>query len=176
MKSITPILALIFTCLVVGLRFLPHPVNFSPTLALMIYLGFVGRENRWLWLVGPLMIFASDLALGLYDGISFVYLSYALSLAAGFIIGRGRAVQFGLAAVYSSVIFFTLSNLGVWQFTKMYPHDQAGLVQCFVMALPFFHNTLFSTLAGVTVMITAHRLSTKLIFERALQSTPQEHS
>lgn len=153
------VLALLFVLLVVGLRFLPHPANFSPTLALLIYLGFAGRltspaggTTRWIWFVGPAIILGSDLILGTYEGMSMVYLSYAICLISGALLTRFRLSTVLTAGLSSSVLFFGLSNFGVWQFTHLYAHDQIGLMQCYVMALPFFHYTVFSTLGGLAVM------------------------
>ncbi len=149
------LLAILLILVVVGFRFLPHPANFSPTLALLIYVGFVGRSSRALWLIGPALILVSDLLIGTYDGISMVYLSYAICLAVGAIISRARVAPLFLAGLSGSVLFFALSNFGVWQFTNLYPHDQLGLVQCYVMALPFFHYTVFSTVGGLAAMFAA---------------------
>jgi len=152
------ILAIILAVAVVAMRFLPHPVNFSGTLALMIYVGHVGRRQKILWALAPLMILGSDYLLGFYDGISMVYAGYAFALLAGVLISRGRFVSFLFSGLLSSAVFFGLSNYGVWSFTNMYAHDQMGLVQCFVMALPFFHYTVISTVGGLAVMLALRTL------------------
>ena len=45
----------------------------------------------------------------------------------------------------SSIIFFLLSNFGVWLFSEFYTKDLEGLLQCYVLAIPFFTNTIIST-------------------------------
>jgi ammonia channel protein AmtB len=153
MKSREFILTLLITLAVIGLRFLPHPVNFSGTLALMIYAGRSGRNQRLLWILTPLLVLASDYFLGMYDGISMVYAAYAFCLISGMLIARGRFISFFFSGLISSAVFFVLSNYGVWNFTSLYPHDQMGLLQCYVMALPFFHNTVVSTMGGLAFML-----------------------
>ena len=50
------------------------------------------------------------------------------------------------AGLVASAGFFVLTNFGVWAFGDgaIYPHTPAGLVDCYVRALPFFRNTLVS--------------------------------
>ena len=43
-------------------------------------------------------------------------------------------------------MFFILTNLGVWAFDTLYPKTIGGLMDCYVMAIPFFGNTLLSSL------------------------------
>jgi NADH:ubiquinone oxidoreductase subunit 4 (subunit M) len=46
------------------------------------------------------------------------------------------------SAVGASVIFFIVSNFGVWLTSPMYPLNLGGLAACYTAAIPFFHNTL----------------------------------
>ena len=45
-----------------------------------------------------------------------------------------------------AVIFYIISNFGVWFSGSLYQHSIEGLIQCYIMALPFFTNTLLSTI------------------------------
>jgi hypothetical protein len=72
-----------------------------------------------------------------------VYLSFALTVLIGWAIARRKSpLAIGGAAVASSVLFFVLTNLGVWLFSGMYPRTAEGLVACYAAAVPFFQNTL----------------------------------
>ena len=72
----------------------------------------------------------------------------ALMIASGLLL-RGRRSWAAVAGVGlgSSVMFFAVTNFGVWLVgtNAMYTHDLPGLVNCYAMALPFFRNTLVST-------------------------------
>lgn len=48
----------------------------------------------------------------------------------------------GAAVLASSVLFFVLTNLGVWATSGLYPRTRIGLVTCYTAALPFFRNAL----------------------------------
>jgi hypothetical protein len=56
------------------------------------------------------------------------------------------------AALASSIIFFVLTNFGVWAFGSWYPKTWEGLVACYVAAIPFFHNTLLGDAFYVSVL------------------------
>ena len=42
----------------------------------------------------------------------------------------------------SSLLFFVLTNFGVWLVNGYYPHTVAGLAACYVAAIPFFQNSI----------------------------------
>ena len=48
-------------------------------------------------------------------------------------------------SVFSSILFFILTNFGVW-IMGGYSYTFNGLVLCYTMAIPFFINTLAGTL------------------------------
>ena len=47
--------------------------------------------------------------------------------------------------IASLMTFYILSNFGVW-LSGMYTYDITGLINCYVMAIPFFGNTILSTI------------------------------
>ena len=62
-----------------------------------------------------------------------------------------------IGAVSSVLIFFLLSNFGVW-INGGYGYDLNGLVACYILALPFFGNTLVSTIIYSTVIEILYKL------------------
>lgn len=42
----------------------------------------------------------------------------------------------------TGVIFYALTNFGVWMSGTLYTKDVAGLIECYTAALPFFRNTV----------------------------------
>jgi hypothetical protein len=51
----------------------------------------------------------------------------------------------------SSVIFFIVSNFGVW--LLYYPQTLEGLIQCYALAIPFFFNTVLGDLIFSALLI-----------------------
>ena len=50
-----------------------------------------------------------------------------------------------LGVLLSLMIFYIITNFGVW-LTGQYTHSIQGLILCYVNALPFFGNTVISTI------------------------------
>ena len=42
----------------------------------------------------------------------------------------------------SSVLFFVVTNFGMWLSSGIYPRNLAGLQACYVAAIPFLQNTV----------------------------------
>ncbi|HEY7006786.1 MAG TPA: DUF6580 family putative transport protein [Sphingomicrobium sp.] len=126
-----------------ALRLVPHPPNFSPIDAMALFSGaYLGR--RWVAFVAPLAaLLLSDLALGFYHGMATVYSTVALIVVIGWWLSSKRTpLRIGAAAVVSSVLFFVITNFGMWMFSGFYPVTYAGLVACYTAAIPFFQNTV----------------------------------
>ena len=72
-----------------------------------------------------------------------IYGSFALVVCIGLLLRRKRtALRIAGAALASSILFFIITNFGVWAFGSLYPKTFAGLVACYAAAIPFFQNTL----------------------------------
>jgi hypothetical protein len=128
-------------------RLIPHPPNFSPIAALALFGGAQFADKRLAFLVPLAAMFLSDLVLGLHSLIPVIYGSFALIVCLGFWLRRRQNVwAIGGAAVVGALLFFVLTNFGVWAMGQMYPKTPAGLIDCYVAAIPFFQNTLLSNL------------------------------
>lgn len=53
--------------------------------------------------------------------------------------------------IFSSIFFFLYTNFGWWLVSNMYPHTLDGLIQCYIMGLPFFKNNLIGNLIFVPI-------------------------
>jgi len=128
-------------------RLIPHPPNFTPIAAIALFGGAQFSGKRAAFLVPLAGLFLSDLVFGFYAITPVVYGSFALTVCLGFWVRRRRSVQrTAFAAVASAVLFFVLTNFGVWAIDNLYPKTTAGLVDCYVAAVPFFRNMLLGDL------------------------------
>jgi hypothetical protein len=59
------------------------------------------------------------------------------------------------AGVAASVFFFAYTNFGVWLIGNMYPHTWAGLMQSYVMGLPFYRTNLLGNIVLVPMYFGA---------------------
>jgi hypothetical protein len=147
-----------------ALRLVPHPPNFTPLGAMALFSGaYLGR--RGLAFVAPLAaLFLSDLVLGFYHGMGTVYFSVALIVVLGSLaLRRTSPLRVGIAAVSSSVLFFIVTNFGMWLFSGFYPQNLGGLEACYVAAIPFFQNTLAGDLFYATLLFGGFALAERLL-------------
>ncbi len=135
-------------CLVLVLSFsriIPHPYNFSPMLAVGIFLGFYFRQFFLSSFIAVSSMFLGDLYLGFHDTMFFTYISLAVAVGLGLLIKNFKFLEILFAGLASSVCFFVITNFGAFLTLEMYEKSFSGLLQSYVMAIPFFHNTLIST-------------------------------
>ncbi len=159
------VLIALLLVIMVGTRFLSLPPNFSPLGAFALF-GGAYISHKWLKYALPLlMIWVSDVFINniiyteyvdgfalFYQGSFINYLAFASIICVGAMIKKKSQLTVIIGATVSSVLFFVISNLGVWAFTEMYPNTMNGLVSCYTFALPFFKNTLVSTLLCSAVL------------------------
>ena len=48
--------------------------------------------------------------------------------------------------VFGSLIFYIISNFGVWMSGLIYPQTFEGLLACYIAAIPFYKNTIIGTI------------------------------
>ena len=143
-----------------------YPWNFSPFLPICLFGGamFARTRTAYLvpfgaWMLGDLGIWAltgrADWAFYAHQPV--IYLSVALVAFIGFALRRGRSwKRVAGAGLGSSLAFFVLSNFGVWAFGggAVYPLNFAGLVECYVMAIPYLRNTLISMAVFLPILFS----------------------
>lgn len=147
-------LLLLVVFVVAFTRLLPHPPNFTPVLAIAIFCGALFPGRVWAYLVPAGAMIVSDYFIGFHDLSVIVYLSMMPAVFAGSLLSQtkpvgGERTFFGLKwlgiGVSADLLFFILSNLGVWWFSGFYARTWDGLLECYVVALPFLKNQLLGT-------------------------------
>jgi len=168
-----PLAACLLTLDVVA-RLLPHAPNFTPMAASALFAGVIFR-SRLVALTTPVAaVVLGDLILGTYDWrvAGVVYVSLALPAIAG-LWGRSlRTPRLPLLlfplALASSVTFFVTTNFAVWAFGGMYANDVAGLLHCYVAALPFLRNGVMGDLFWTAALFGGWWLIARAAGARAL--------
>jgi Family of unknown function (DUF6580) len=153
-------LAYVFVLFAVATRLtlLPHPWNFTPVTAALLYFGARGsRRQAWVPLA---LLIASDLALDKYVyqyafswDLFLTWGWYAAVLGLGTVLSKNaKPLRIAGAAVTGSVSFFLISNFGVWAATAMYVKTVSGLMVCYAAGLPYFRRTLEGDLLYTAAM------------------------
>lgn len=154
-------------CLVVVaalMRFIPHEPNFTPIIALAIFSGAHLKDKKLAFTIPIFAVILSDIFLGFHSLMFFVYLSLIVCVMLGLVICRSVTLKnVILSGLASSLLFFIVTNFGVFLVTDYYPHSFQGLVECYTMAIPFFRNTILSTAIFMAVLFYVYHLLDKKI-------------
>ena len=146
------IVALILAAVVARLALAGVP-NVSPIAALALFSGAYLADRKLVMLIPLLALFLGDLVLGLHSTMFFTYGAFILISLIGVVIASRLCGQVVIAAsLLSSVLFFLLTNFGVWMMDGFYPMTFAGLLACYTAAIPFFQMTLMGDLFFVSVI------------------------
>ena len=143
-------------------RLIPHVPNVTAVMALALF-GGAYLSNRYLAVLVPVMaLILSDLVLGFHSTMVFVYGATALVAFVSSLLLKGQVRPQRLAAfsVLSSLFFFAVTNFGVWMMDSLYPKTAAGLVQCYVMAIPFLGTQVLGDLFFTALLFGAFQLLT----------------
>ena len=140
-------------------RIIPHYPNFTPIIAISLF-GGKYFENRTLAFFLPVFIlWFSDLVINnfiydYYKTFTFIYPGFYwqyFSILLISFIGRNYLNKISISkllgiSISSSLVFFIISNFGVFVTSTIYPKDLNGLLLCYTAAIPFFWGTLSSSI------------------------------
>ena len=136
-----------FVLIAALMRLVPHPPNFAPITAMSLFAGAYFTRKQLAFIVPLLAMLISDLFLGFYTISIFVYLSFALITW----MGQQKNRVTPKLVLLGSVLFFLISNLGVW--LLYYPKTIDGLLTCFTLAIPFFATSLMGDIFYSIVLV-----------------------
>jgi hypothetical protein len=159
----------VIVALVMGaglMRLLPNTNGFVPVTAATVFAAaFIGRKG-WAVLLPIFSVWISDLILNntiyssfyegftwLTPGFAFQFSAYALISLMGFQIGQNASsARIGGFSIASSLIFFFVTNFGVWVAGGFYAPTFSGLMECYAMGLPFFERSLVADVLFAQVL------------------------
>lgn len=129
------------------LRMIPHPPNVTPVMAMALFGGAYIDNRRLAFLIPCAVMLASDAMLGFHRFMPFVYGAMAAAVLIGFRLRGGKnVIKMLMAAVLASVLFYLITNFGVWATGWIYPKTPGGLLECYAAALPFLRLNLLGNL------------------------------
>ena len=133
------------------LRFVPHTANFTPVAAIALFAGVYLNKKQAL-IVPLLLMVISDIFLGMHNVVVFTWGSFILVTVIGFWTKRHKSFK-GIVstALVSSFLFYVITNFGVWAM-GWYPQTAKGLLDCYILGLPFLRQFTVSTLVYSAVL------------------------
>ncbi len=165
MKIINIINPFLIITVAAALRLLPHPPNVAPIAAMALF-GGVYLSKKYALIIPLLVLFISDLFLGFYGVpmMSFVYGSFLLTGCIGLFLKSHKKPSLVIAAaLFSSLLFYLITNFGVWLTTPLYPKTLSGLLESYTMAIPFFRNTLIGDLLYTGIFFASYEIAIRLL-------------
>ena len=134
------------------------PYNFTPVEAVALF-GGAYFSNRFLAFVVPLAtMLIADLIIGLHPLLPVVYACIAASVVLGFgLRGKVSALRVAGFGIAGSLLFFVVISFVEWLFGDT-DYCRAGIVECYVAALPFLKNWLAGTLVWSVVLFGGFEL------------------
>lgn len=144
-----------FVLVAVLMRLLPHPPNVAPITAVALFAGTFFDKKHWAVLMPLLAMVITDMILGFSLITPVVYLSFFAITVVGMLF---KKMNIG-TVLLSSLVFFVLSNLGVW--VLYYPLTAEGLITCFTLAIPFFINSLVGDIFFNALLLFGYRFAAK---------------
>ena len=153
-------IALLFILIGISLRLIPHAPNFAPIAAIALFGGvYFSKKIALVLPLGAMII--SDMFIGYYEPkiMLSVYGSFLLCAVLGIWLKKNKKwYTIGGSAILSAVLFFLITNFAVWAFTPWYAKTFSGIIQSYIMALPFFRNSLLGDLFYTAVFFGAYEL------------------
>lgn len=141
-------------------RIIPHMPNFSPLAAIGLF-GAAYFAQKWQAYFIPLFatwisdLFINNVIYGqyypeftwFYDGFYWQYGSYVLIVLLGISLFKKISLpRIFVGSISASLLFFLISNFGVWATGKMYPPTFEGLISCYAAGIPFIKGTFLGDL------------------------------
>ena len=123
-------------------RFIPHPPNFTSLIALSFYVPlFLGKR----FIPALLICFIiTDIFIGFHTIVVFTWGSIIIISLTSYLFQKNIYMRI-IGAICGSLVFYIISNFGVWSLGS-YGYSFDGLLICYIAAIPFYSNTLISTI------------------------------
>jgi hypothetical protein len=134
------------------------PYNFTPVEAIALFGGAYFTDRRLAFIVPLGAMFIADAIIGLHWMIPVTYGCIAASVVLGFNLrNKVSTLRVAGCGVAGSLLFFIVVSFVEWLLGDT-TYCRAGIVPCYVAALPFLKNWLLGTLVWSTVLFGGFEL------------------
>jgi len=160
---------LAISLIVIGIlfRFIPHTANFTPIAAIALFAGVYLNKKQAL-IVPLLLMILSDIFLGMHNVVIFTWGSFILVTLIGSWAKNHKSFKTVVStSVASSVLFYLITNFGVWAM-GWYPQTAKGLLDCYILGLPFLRVFTVATLVYSAVFFGAYEFIARKVANKKL--------
>ena len=151
-----------FVCLLLISRLVPHPPNFTPLIAGLVFLPFILQNKKMIFTIPISVLLISDLIIGFHSHMLWTYGSFLLIGLGVLKFFQQSLMRLSIMSVMAPTLFFIITNFGVWMNTSFYSKDLIGLTECYILAIPFYANNLIATITFALVFYAIWNFSNSL--------------
>jgi uncharacterized protein DUF6580 len=145
--------------------------GFSAVIAVSLFAGLTIKDKTKAFLLPLITLFLSDVLLqalhalnlfpysGFYSGQIYNYALFIILTLTGILLNNYKVAGIFAAAIIGPTIFFLLSNFIVWKTQGAimgYSNDVNGLMQSYTFGLPFYRNSLISTIIFLPAFVALY--------------------
>ncbi len=160
-------------------RIIPHYPNFTPLCAIALFGGKYFNNKYLAYLLPLLALWFSDVLINnlvlknYFDGFTLFYSGFYWQYGSFILItliGRKTLKNFSFVrllgiGISSSILFFIISNFGVWISSSFYSKDIFGLAACYIAAIPFYYGTLSGTIFYSFFLFGSYEFLSRKLFK-----------
>jgi hypothetical protein len=177
MKRQIPTIWLVAGMIAIGIssRLLPHWHNFTAVGAMGIFGAAYLSKKIWSYLTVIIILFSSNLILDnlvyshyfehfvwFTQSSIWVYAGFLIMVLLGHILlKKVRISNLLIVSIFGSVLFFLVTNFGVWMQGTLYPKTGSGLLISYTAGLPFLPNTLIANVMYCCLFFGLYEYYTK---------------
>lgn len=149
-------------------RWVSHLWNFTLVGGAFIFAASYFSDKKISVVLMLVTMLVSDYIIGFHSQMISVYLGYLAMLGFGFMLNTqsNRLKILGYSFV-GTLAFYLITNFGVWLEGALYPKTLAGLIDCYVMAIPFYRNQLISDILSAALFFEVAKQVAQYQSERA---------
>ena len=124
-------------------RIIPHPPNFTPIIAVAVFAPRIIKHVPTVICATLLAMFIADVYWGFHSYMIWTYTSIIMCTL------LATKIKLLPMSFIGPIMFFIVTNFAVWA-SGYYGLTLAGLLSCYIAAIPFFYMTLLSTIVYVS--------------------------
>jgi hypothetical protein len=162
---------LVFSIIGMVSRLAPHLPNATAVGALALFSGAkFGLKKAFAITLVTMLV--SDVFRGFHTTMWATYGALFITIILGHILlKKQKASAIIGVTLLSSFIFYLITNFAVWLSPQfMYPKTVSGLIECYVMGLPFFRNTLLGDFTYSGIFFWGYELVVSLMTGKAFKN------
>lgn len=152
-----------------------RPWGFAPQFAMTIFAGAVIKNRKFAYAVPLVSMFISDVLYqilyvtglfdiqGFYSGMWVNYLLFGSLTTFGFWVKADRVSSIAKASLAAPTAFFFISNALTWAGNGgwQHPRTAAGFIQTMIDGIPFYTNSLLSTIVFAALFFGVYQAMMK---------------